>query len=79
MMETKNLLFPIRNVVGGSGLDNMVQKYLIEVREGGGVVTARVAIAASRAIIITQDKSKLVEFGGHICLNETCLLIIFFF
>ncbi len=35
------------------------------------MVTARVAIAAARAIILTQDKSKLVEFGGHICLNRT--------
>jgi hypothetical protein len=50
----------------------MVQKYLKKVREGGGTVTARVAVAAARAIIMTQDKYKLVEFGGHISLNETC-------
>ena len=29
-----------------------------------------VTMAAARAIIVTQDRSKLVEFGGHIELNH---------
>ena len=38
-----------RPVLLGESLDTMVQKYLKKVREGGGVVTARVAIAAAHA------------------------------
>lgn len=34
-------------------------------------MTARVALAAARAIILTQDRTKLVEFGGHIDLSLT--------
>ena len=49
----------------------MVQKYLQKVREAGGVVTARVALAAAQAIILTQDRTKLAEFGGHIDLSLT--------
>ena len=45
----------------------MVQKYLKKIREGGGVVTGKVAIAAC-AIIQTQNHTK---FGGHIDLNQT--------
>ena len=59
-----------RPLLLGESLDRMVQKYLKKVREGGGVVTARVVVAAVRAIILTQDRSKLVEFGGHIELNR---------
>ena len=59
-----------RPLLLGESLDRMVQKYLKKVREGGGVVTARVVVAAARAIILTQDRSKLVEFGGHIELNR---------
>ena len=57
----------------------MVQKYLQKVRKAGGVVTARVALAAAWAIILTQDRTNLAEFGGHIDLgilfvvsNEIC-------
>ena len=38
-------------------------------RRTGGPLTFQPA--AARAIILTQDKAKLVEFGGHICLNTT--------
>ena len=46
-----------RPLLLGERLDTMVQKYLKKVREGGGVVTARVAIAAARAIIHTHAGS----------------------
>ena len=59
-----------RPLLLGERLDTMVQKYLKKVREGGGVVTARVAIAAARAIILTQDRSQLIELGGHIELTQ---------
>ena len=34
------------------------------------MVTARVVMAAARAIILMQDRYKLIEFGGHIELNR---------
>ena len=64
---------PTKPLLLGESLDTMVQKYLQKVRKTGGVVTARVALAAARAIILTQDctRTKLVEFGGHIDLTLT--------
>lgn len=60
----------------GECMDTMVQKYLQKVREAGGVVTARIALAAARAIILTQDRTKLMEFGGHINLSLTWAYIL---
>ena len=51
-------------------LDTQVQLYLKKVRESGGVVSARIAIAAAHGIIMACDKTKLQEFGGHIYLNR---------
>ena len=38
-------------------------------REGGGVVSARIAVAAAKGIVKSYDKSYLAEFGGHISLG----------
>ena len=56
----------------GKDLDQKVQLYLHKVREGGGVVSARIAMAAARGILLScdSDRAKLVEFGGHIHLNR---------
>ena len=43
-----------------------VQTYLKKVREGGGVVSARIAVAAAKGILLTCDRSLLAEYGGHI-------------
>ena len=59
-----------RCVLLGDDLDLKVQMYLKKVREGGGVVTARIAMAAAKGIVLTCDKSLLAEFGGHIELNR---------
>ena len=48
-------------------LDTKVQMYLRKVREGGGKVTGRIAIAAARGILETYDKNKLAENGGAHC------------
>ena len=48
-----------------------MQAYLRRVRDGGGVVSARIAIAAARGILLSTDKLKLLECGGHIQLNNT--------
>jgi hypothetical protein len=59
-----------RRVLLGDDLDRKVQSYLKKVREGGGVVSARIAMAAARGIVLTCDRSVLVEFGGHVELNR---------
>lgn len=58
-----------RRVLLGDDLDLKVQLYLKKVREGGGVVSAWIAMAAARGIVLTCDRSMLVEFGGHVELN----------
>ena len=59
-----------RSVLLGPELDAQVQLYLKKVREGGGAVTARIVMAAARGILLKCDRSKLVEFGGHVELNR---------
>ena len=50
-------------------LDRSVQRYLCKVRECGGVVTGRIALAAAKGIVTHYDKAMLSEFGGHLQLN----------
>ena len=45
--------------------------YLKRVRDGGGVVSAMIAVAAARGLVRAVDKYMLVEFGGHIELNTS--------
>ena len=61
-----------RPLVLGACLDALVQLYLKNVREDERPVTARIAVAAARGIVLSSDatKSKLREFGGHISLNR---------
>ena len=56
-----------RPVLLGEELD---RKYLTKVREEGGVVSARIAVASARGIMLHCNRSSLVEFGGHIQLNR---------
>lgn len=54
-----------RRALLGDNLDQRVQLYLKKGREGGGVVSARIAVVAARGILLTCDRSMLVEFGRH--------------
>ena len=54
----------------GDDLDRKVQLNLKKVREEGVIVSARIAIAAARGIVLTCDRFMLVEFGGHVELNR---------
>ena len=45
-----------RSVLLGRELDSKVQLYLRKVREGGGVVSARIAMAAAKGIIMSCDR-----------------------
>ena len=59
-----------RPLLLGETLDHQVQVYLKKIREQSGIVTAAVVVAAAKGIIMATDKSKLVEFGGHINPNK---------
>lgn len=55
-----------RPVLLGEELDEKVQLYLRKVSKGGGVVSARIAVAAARGILLSY---MLFENGGHVCLH----------
>ena len=58
-----------RRVLLGNDLDRKVQMCLKTVREGG-VMSAGMAMAAAWEIVLTCDRSMLVEFRGHVELNR---------
>ena len=58
-----------RPLLLGEELDTKVQLYLKKVREGGGIVTARIAIGAARGILCSCDRFRLAEFGDPVELN----------
>ena len=55
----------------GKELDSKVQLYLRKVREGGGVVSSGIAIAAAKGILMSCDRSMLVEYGGHVNITKS--------
>ena len=59
-----------RKVLLGEDLDMKVQLYLRKVREGGGAISARIAMAAARGILCKCNRSMLAENGGSIQLNR---------
>lgn len=59
-----------RPLLLGSDLDGQLQLYLKKIRANGGPLTARIAIAAARGLILADNRNKLVEYGGHIELNR---------
>ena len=46
-----------------------LDEYLHKVRESGGVINARIVIAAAKGIIQHYNRLLLEEFGGHIRLD----------
>lgn len=59
-----------RPLLLGDCVEQQLQLYLKKIREHGGVVTASVVVAAARGILISTDRSKLIEFGGYIDLSR---------
>ena len=60
-----------RPLLLGQDLDTKVQLYRRKVRDGGGgAVSARIVTAAARGILLKCDRTKLVEFGGHVELSR---------
>ncbi len=60
-----------RHLLLGKQLDAKVQAYLRKLREGGGVVSARIAMAAARGLLNSCDRGSLVEYGGHIDITRS--------
>ena len=48
----------------------MIKYNLKKVREGGGVISSSIVMAAAKGIVLSGDKLKLVEYGGHININR---------
>jgi len=59
-----------RGFLLGDDLNHLLQFYLKKIRSNGGPVTARIAMAAARGILLAGNNHKLVENGGHIKLNR---------
>lgn len=59
-----------RSLLLGADLDAKVQLYLKNIRNGGGVVSYNIAMAAARGILLSYDKYMLAEFGGPVELNR---------
>ena len=58
-----------RPLLLGGVIDSKVEAYVKKVREGGGTISARVVMAAARGILLSCEKHKLQEFGGHVNLT----------
>ena len=59
-----------RSLFLGNNLDEKLQLYVNKVREGCGVVSSKIVMAAARGMLLASDRSKLAEYGGHILLNR---------
>ena len=63
-----------RPLLLGEKLDTAVKCYIQAVREGGGVVTSTITMAAATAIVRKHDRTLLEESGGTVNkdLGEVC-------
>ena len=59
-----------RPLLLGDALDEKVQLYLRKVREAGGTVSAGIAIAAARGLLLKYNRMNLDEFGGPVHLSR---------
>ena len=66
----------VRPVLLGEYLDNKLQLYVKKVREGGGVLTARILIAGTRGITMACDRSRLVQFGEQVQLKSALGILV---
>lgn len=60
-----------RKVLLGDELDIKVQKLITSIRDAGGVINTAIVRAAAQGLVISQDRTLLVENGGHIDLSKT--------
>ena len=50
----------------GEQLDEKLQLYLTTLRNNGGVVSARIVMAAAKGLLLSLNRGALAEYGGHI-------------
>ena len=50
----------------GEETDKKVQLYLIAVRNSGGGVSARLAMAAAKGLMLALNRGALAQYGGHV-------------
>lgn len=60
-----------RKVVLGQKMDIMVQEYIRRLRETGGVINTAIVRAAAEGILLSQDRTRLQQFGGPATLSST--------
>ena len=53
-----------RSLLLGNNLDEKLQLYVRKVREGCGVVSSKIVMAAARDMLLACDRNKLAEYGG---------------
>ena len=61
----------------GESINKRLQLYLKAIRANGGPVTAGIANAAARGLLLVENKSKLFEYGGHIKLHRSWAYALF--
>ena len=66
-----------RPVMLGEDLDKKLQLYVKKAREGGGVITARILSTAARGVLVACERLRLVEFWGHVQLNQSWTYSLF--
>ena len=54
----------------GSEVDEKVQAYIRSVRERGGSISLRLAIAGAKGIVLSSNHSLLAEYGGPVTLDR---------
>ena len=59
-----------RPLLLGEDLDEKVKRYVVAIRNNGGIVTTAITLAAASAIVRRTDRNLLAENGGHITLTR---------
>ena len=55
-----------RRLLLGDELDNQVKSFVTSIRKSGGVINTAIVKAAGRGVVLSADRSLLLENGGHI-------------
>ena len=59
-----------RKLLLGDKLDSMVQRYITDTWKVGGAISTAIVRAGARGILLSQDRSRLAEFGGPATLSK---------
>ena len=59
-----------RPLLIGNSLDEMVQKYILSIREADGIINTAIVIAGARGLIQSIDRTMLTEYGGPASLTR---------